>query len=79
MVKISTIFGLGILVVLTATYLNLPSSWENFIYVISGILIAVLSVLIRRELHEVLIQLHSEEIKTDTFSESAPKQDASNS
>ncbi|MFA6341130.1 MAG: hypothetical protein WCX27_02755 [Candidatus Paceibacterota bacterium] len=78
MIKISTIFGLGILVALTP-YLGFPMGGKNFIYIVSGILIVILSFLIRRELHEVLRHLHSDEVKTDTFSENAPKQDIPNS
>jgi len=75
MVKISTIFGLGILVVVTATgFLGFPIEWKNFIYIVSGILIAVLSVLIRRELEEVVKHLYTTDaVKNDTFSESNPK------
>lgn len=78
MVKISSIFALGILVVLIP-FSGFPNNgqfgFKNCIYILSGALIAVLSLLIRRELHEVLRQLHSEGIETETFSESAPKQE----
>ena len=74
MVKISTIFILGIVIAL-AQFLGLPMSWKNLIYGISGVLIAVLSFLIRKELHEVLRQLHSDEVKTNTFSENSPRQE----
>ncbi|MFH1454847.1 MAG: hypothetical protein ABIF22_00770 [bacterium] len=74
MIKISTITGLGVLVAVVGMgFLGFPIEWKNFIYVVSGILIAVLSVLIRNELVEVIKHLHTEVIKTDTFSESNPK------
>ena len=74
MVKISTIFGLGVLVFLTGTgFLGLPLDWKNFIYIASGLAIAALSILLRRELHEVLRHLHSDEVKTDAFTERMPK------
>jgi len=73
MVKISTIFALGIFVALIQ-YLGIPLDWKNFFYIISGLLVATLSVLIRKELNVVLKRLHSDGVQTDTFAESAPKQ-----
>jgi hypothetical protein len=75
MVKISTIFALGILVILVP-FSGFPIGWKNFLYVLSGAIIVLFSILIRRELHEVLRQLHGDGITTDTFSESAPKQES---
>ena len=72
MIKISTIFVFGIIVALVP-YSGFPSGTKTFFYVFSGVLIAVLSLLIRRELHEVLRVLHGEE-KNDTFSQSVPKE-----
>ena len=75
MIKISTITGLGVLIAITGTgLLGFPIEWKNFIYIVSGILIVVLSTLIRKELFEVIKHLHTEVIKTDIFSESGPKQ-----
>ena len=73
MVKISSIFGLGILVAFTPWFLNFPLPWKNIIYMVSGIMIAVLSVMIRKELESVVKHLHTEVIKEDTFTESSPK------
>lgn len=73
MIKISTIFGLGILIIITP-FSGLPIGGKNFIYIVSGILIVALSFLIRRELHEVLRHIHTENVNTETFSESKPKQ-----
>jgi len=74
MVKISSIFGLGILVALIQ-YTGFPIEVKNWIYLLTGLLIAVLSLMIRKELHEVLRSLHSDTfVKTDTFTESTPKQ-----
>lgn len=73
MVKISTIFALGIFVALIQ-YLGLPLDWKNFFYIVSGLLITVLSIMIRKELNAVLKHLHSDPVQTDTFAESAPKQ-----
>ncbi len=73
MIKISTIFGLGILIALIQ-FLGLPLGWKNFLYIVSGLLITTLSILIRKELNVVLKHLHSEVLTTNTFSESTPKQ-----
>jgi hypothetical protein len=73
MIKISTIFGLGVLIFFTP-FLGLPMGGKNFIYIVSGLLIVILSVLIRRELHEVLRKMHTENVSTETFSESKPQQ-----
>ena len=71
MVKISTIFGLGILVAFTQ-FLGLPMGGKDFIYIVSGILIAILATLIRRELLEVVKKMHIEPVNTETFSEGKP-------
>jgi len=72
MVKISTIFALGIVVMLVQ-FSGFPKSFKDFLYIVSGLIIVIFSVLIRRELNEVLRHLHGDTVKTETFSESAPK------
>lgn len=73
MIKISTIFALGIVVAIMP-FLGFSSAWEEFIYKVSGLAIVVLSLLIRRELHEVLRSLHNSiDKKNDTFSEKSPE------
>jgi hypothetical protein len=73
MVKISSIFVLGILVVLMP-FSGFPFEWKNFIYIVCGATIIILSLLIRKELHEVLRAMHNDEvIKTGTFTESIPQ------
>ena len=76
MVKISTITGLGALIVVMALgFLGFPIEWKNFIYVVSGALIVILSLMIRKELEKVVKHLYSAHTrKTDTFSESNPEQ-----
>lgn len=71
MVKISSIFVLG-LIVTFMPFSGFPIEWEERIYIICGLLIAGLSLLIRKELHEVLRAMHRGDIKNDTFSESSP-------
>lgn len=73
MIKISTIFGLGILIAITP-FSGLPIGGKNFIYIVSGLLIVALSMLIRKELHEVLRHMHIGNVSTETFSESKPAQ-----
>jgi hypothetical protein len=73
MVKISTIFALGIFVVLIQ-YLGIPADWKNNLYILSGIFIVALSVMIRKELNVVLKHLHDDVIQTDTFTENTQKQ-----
>ena len=76
MVKISSIFALGIFVALIP-FLGFPNDSafpvKNILYIFSGLSITILSILIRRELEEVIRHLHTDIIKTDTYSESNPK------
>jgi hypothetical protein len=77
MIKISTIFALGIFVALIP-FLGLPNDstlpLKNILYVVSGLAITILSVLIRKELEAVIKHLHSDVVKADTFTESNPNQ-----
>jgi len=77
MVKISTIFVLGIFVVIIP-FTGFPNDsafpLKNILYIICGLLITILSLLIRRELLEVIKSLHNEVIVTDSFAESNLKQ-----
>ena len=78
MVKISTIFGLGIFIaIIPFTGFPNDSSFpmKNILYIICGLTITILSVLIRKELEAVVRHLYTTDVvKTDTFSESVPKQ-----
>ncbi len=67
MVKISTIFALGILTALVQ-FTGFPKSFKDFLYVVFGIAIAILSYLIRKELLEVVRHLHDIEPKSSTDS-----------
>ena len=72
MIKISTIFALGIFIA-AIPFTGFPNDsafpLKNILYVCSGLLIAVLSVLIRKELEEVLRFIYTGDVKKDTFSE----------
>ncbi|MEI6191400.1 MAG: hypothetical protein WCP24_03500 [bacterium] len=73
MIKISSIFVLGLLVALIPST-GFSMEWKNFFYIVFGLSIVVFSILIRRELHEVIRQLHNDrEIKNDTFSQNSPE------
>ena len=55
-------------------FTGFPYGWKLALYVLFGAIILVLSLLIRRELHEVLRTLHgSHAVKNDTFSETKPQ------
>ena len=75
MLKISTIFSLGIFIALIP-FLGLPNDAafpvKNILLIVSGLLVTILSVLIRRELESVIRHLYSDGVKNDTFSESTP-------
>ncbi len=77
MVKISTIFALGIFIAIIP-FTGFPNDSafpvKNVLYIICGLAVTILSVLIRKELEEVVKHLYSDEVKTDTFSDSSPKQ-----
>ena len=77
MIKISTIFALGIFIALVP-FLGFPNDstfpLKNILIIISGLLVATLSVMIRKELESVIRHLYSDGVKNDTFSESNPKQ-----
>ncbi|MFA6797439.1 MAG: hypothetical protein WCR40_01920 [Candidatus Paceibacterota bacterium] len=77
MVKISSIFALGVLVTIMQ-FLGFSADIKNYFYLLAGLSVTVISILIRGELHEVLRHLHGVEIKTDTFSQSSPQQKEEN-
>ena len=75
MVKISSISVLGFLLILVP-FSGFPLAYKEFIYIVFGAIILTLSLIIRRELHEVLRNLHRDvDIKNDTFSENNPQQE----
>jgi hypothetical protein len=65
MIKISTIFALGILIALVP-FSGFSADFKYFLYVVFGLSVSVLSYLIRKELHEVLKHLHDATIKTES-------------
>jgi VIT1/CCC1 family predicted Fe2+/Mn2+ transporter len=73
MIKISSIFILGIVIALIP-FSGFPKSTKDLIYIIAGLAVAALSYLIRRELHEVLRSLHNSDLKNDTFTQNSPDQ-----
>jgi len=76
MIKISTIFALGIFIAIIP-FTGLPNDaafpLKNILYIVCGLAVTILSIIIRKELEEVVRHLHTEVVKTDSFSENAPK------
>lgn len=77
MIKISTIFALGIFIAFIP-FSGFPNEAafpvKTILYIVCGLSVTILSFLIRKELEEVVRHLHTEGIKTDVFSESGPRQ-----
>ena len=75
MKKISTITGLGFLVLIVASpFISISRDWKDYILMFSGLIIIIMSFLIRKELHKVIRIFHGvEEVKTDTYVENNPQ------
>lgn len=80
MIKISTIFALGIFIALIP-FTGFPNDSafpvKNILYIVCGLAVTVLSYMIRKELEEVVRHLHTE-VSNDTFAESGPKDQEEN-
>jgi hypothetical protein len=73
MVKISSITVLGFLVIVTH-FMGIYREWADIAYIIYGLLIIILSLSIRKELHKVMRIVHGlEEPKVDTYVENHPQ------
>lgn len=75
MIKISSITALGILVLVIASpYIAISKTWKEYILLLSGLAIIILSLLLRKELHKVIrIVNNTNEIKTDNHVENNPQ------
>lgn len=75
MKKISSITILGALILLVASpFISVSRAWKDYFFMLVGLIVIVLSILIRRELHKVIKMIHGvEEIKTDTYVENNPQ------
>lgn len=75
MKKISSITALGVLVLLVASpFVAISRDWKNYILMLAGMVVIILSLLIRKELHKVIRAVHGiDEIKTDTYVENKPQ------
>ncbi|OHA45992.1 MAG: hypothetical protein A2541_00385 [Candidatus Taylorbacteria bacterium RIFOXYD2_FULL_36_9] len=75
MIKISSITGLGLLILLvSSSFVSIFREWKDIILMISGLAIVILSLLIRKELHKVLRIIHDvKEIKSDSYVENNPQ------
>lgn len=75
MIRISSITALGFLVlVIPTSFIAISRDWKDYILMASGLVIIILSLLIRRELHKVIRIVHGvEEVKSDTYVENNPQ------
>ena len=75
MKKISSLTILGVLTLLIASpYIAVSRVWKDYILMIIGLVIVVLSLSLRKELHKVIRIIHgAEELKSDTYVENNPQ------
>jgi len=75
MKKISSITALGAVVLVVASpFVSISRDWKVYILMLSGLVIVIISFLLRRELHKVIKIVHGvEEIKSDTYVENNPQ------
>jgi hypothetical protein len=75
MIKISSITALGVLALLIASpFIAISRTWKDYLLMLIGLVIVVLSLMLRKELHKVIRIVHGvEEIKSDTYVESNPQ------
>ncbi len=75
MIKISTITIFGFLVLLVASpFVAISQDWKNYFFMTAGLVIFILSILIRQELYKVIkIVYGAEDIKADTYVENQPQ------
>lgn len=73
MKKISSITALGFLIIITH-FAGLYREWTDWAYIIYGLLIIILSLSLRKELHKVIRLVHgADEVKSDTYVENRPQ------
>ena len=73
MIKISSISALGFLILLVVAS-SIPRNWKDYVLVLCGLAIIVISILLRKELHKVIRIVHGvEEVKSDTYVENNPQ------
>ena len=76
MKKISSITALGVLVLIIPTsFIAISRTWKDYILMLCGLAIIVLSYLIRKELYKVIRIVHGidDEVKADTYVENNPQ------
>ena len=75
MIKISSITAIGALVLLVASpFVSISRDWKDYILMVSGLAIVILSLMLRKELHKVIRIVHGvHEIKSDTYVENNPQ------
>lgn len=75
MIKITSITALGALILFVASpFASISRDWRDYILMACGLVVILLSFLIRRELHKVIRIVHGvEEVETDTYVENNPQ------
>jgi hypothetical protein len=75
MIKISSITGLGVFILLVASpFIGISDDWKNKIFMVCGLAIIILSLMLRKELHKVIRIVHGvAEVKSDTYVENNPQ------
>lgn len=76
MKKISSLTTLGVLILLTASpFVSISRDWKGYIIMLLGLIVVIISIYLRAELHKVLRALHGEEKESikDTYVENNPQ------
>lgn len=75
MKKISSITIFGFLVfIVSSPFFAIPQVWKNFFLMLTGLIIVILSIFLRKELYKILrIINRKEEIISDTYVENNPQ------
>jgi hypothetical protein len=75
MIKISSITGLGVFILLVASpFIGISDDWKIKLFMVCGLAIIILSLLLRKELYKVIRIVHGvHEIKSDTYVENNPQ------
>lgn len=73
MIKISSVTATAVLSILII-FSSIPRDWKDYILLFCSLVIIVISIILRKELHKVIRIVHGvEEIKSDTYVENNPQ------
>ena len=75
MKKISSVTVLGFVILFVASpFIAVSRDWKDYVLMASGLVVIVLSFLIRKDLHKVIRIFHGvDEVKSDTYVENNPQ------